>query len=67
MEAREIRKLSDEQITSELAAQRRKVFDLRAQAVTEKVENTSQFRTVRRTIARLLTERNARTKTGAKA
>jgi ribosomal protein L29 len=59
--------LTFEQIASELAAARRKVFNLRAQAVTEKVENTSQFRTTRRTIARLLTEQGARTKTGAKA
>jgi large subunit ribosomal protein L29 len=67
MESTEIRKLTDEQIASELAAARRKGFNLRAQAVTEKVENTSQFRTTRRTIARLLTEQGARTKTGAKA
>jgi large subunit ribosomal protein L29 len=67
MEAREIRKLTDDQIATEIAAQRRRIFDLRSQAVTEKVADTSQFRTIRRTIARLLTERSVRTKTGAKA
>ncbi|MFM1830580.1 MAG: Ribosomal protein [Planctomycetota bacterium] len=67
MEAREIRKLTDDQIATEIAAQRRRIFDLRSQAVTEKVADTSQFRTIRRTIARLLTERSTRTKTGAKA
>ena len=67
MEITEIRKLTNEQITSELASQRRKIFDLRSQSVTEKVADTSQFRTIRRTIARLLTEQSARTKTGAKA
>ena len=67
METTEIRKLTNEQIASELASQRRKIFDLRAQSVTEKVADTSQFRTVRRTIARLLTEQTVRTKTGAKA
>ena len=67
METTEIRKLTNEQIASELAAQRRKIFDLRAQSVTEKVADTSQFRTIRRTIARLLTEQTVRTKTGAKA
>ena len=35
METTEIRKLTNEQITSELAAQRRKIFDLRAQRVLE--------------------------------
>jgi len=63
MESHEIRKLTDEQISSELAALRRKIFDMRSQAVTEKLENTSQVRNSRRTIARLLTEQGARSKT----
>ncbi len=67
MQIHEIRKLTPEQISSELASQRRKIFDLSTQAVTQKVANTSLFKTARQTIARLLTEQGARNKTGAKA
>ena len=62
MNAHEIRKLTSEQIKDEITASRRKIFDLRAQAVTEKVANVSQFPTLRHTIARLLTEQGARTR-----
>ena len=60
MNAHEIRKLTSEQIKDEITSSRRKIFDLRAQAVTEKVANVSQFPTLRHTIARLLTEQGAR-------
>ena len=60
MNAHEIRKLTSEQIKDEITSARRKIFDLRAQAVTEKVANVSQFPTLRHTIARLLTEQGAR-------
>ncbi len=60
MNAHEIRKLTSEQIKDEITAARRKIFSLRAQAVTEKVSNVSQFPTLRHTIARLLTEQGAR-------
>ena len=62
MNAHEIRKLTSEQIKDEITSARRKIFDLRAQAVTEKVANVSQFPTLRHTIARLLTEQGARTR-----
>jgi len=56
----EVRQLSDEQIKGEIHAARDRLFKLRAQAVTEKVENTGLFRTTRKDLARLLTERTVR-------
>ncbi len=60
MKAKEVRKLSDEEIDVELVRLRKRTFELRTQAVTEKIEDTTQFGATRRDIARLLTERNAR-------
>lgn len=60
MKAQESHKLTDEEISVELRRISRKMFDLRSQTVTEKVEDVSQFTKMRRDIARLLTERRAR-------
>ena len=60
MNAKEVRKLSDEEIDVEVARLRKRTFELRTQAVTEKIEDTTQFGSTRRDIARLLTEQNAR-------
>ena len=60
MKAKEVRTLSDEEIDVELARLRKRSFELRTQAVTEKIEDTTQFGSTRRDIARLLTEQNAR-------
>lgn len=60
MKANESHKLSDEEITVELRRLSRRLFDLRSQTVTEKVEDVSQFTKMRRDIARLKTERRAR-------
>jgi large subunit ribosomal protein L29 len=60
MKAKEVHKLSDEEVEAELKRLRQKSFELRTQAVTEKIEDTSQFGKTRRDIARLLTERSAR-------
>jgi large subunit ribosomal protein L29 len=56
----DIRKMRDEEIGIELKRLREKLFTLRSQTVTEKVEDTSQLRKLRRDVARLLTERHAR-------
>jgi len=56
----EIRKMRDEEIGIELKRVRDKLYTLRSQTVTEKVEDTSQMRKLRRDVARLLTERRAR-------
>ena len=55
MKASEIRQLSDEELQSELERLRRHVFDLHAQAVTEKLEDPSLATKARRDIARILT------------
>lgn len=60
MKASEVRKLSDEEVASEVRRLRRHLFDLRTQAVTEKIEDTSQFLKTKRDIARLLTEQRQR-------
>lgn len=62
MTGAEARALKDEEIAIELKRLRDKAFTLRSQAVTEKVEDVTQFKKVRRDIARLLTERNSRRK-----
>lgn len=56
----EVRKLKNEEIQVELSKLRMSLFDLRSQRVTDKVGDTSQFRKIRKDIARLLTERRAR-------
>ena len=60
MKAKEVHKLSNEEISVEVERLRRKQFELRTQAVTEKIEDTSQFRKTRRDIAKLQTEKNMR-------
>jgi large subunit ribosomal protein L29 len=65
MKAAEVHKLNDEEIKVEVQRLRRKLFDLRSQTVTEKIADTSQFRKIRKDLARLLTEANARRRTGA--
>ena len=60
MTGKEVRALTAEQVTAELADLRQKLYSLRTQTVTEKVEDNSQFRKVRRDIARLLTVQTER-------
>ncbi len=55
MKIKEIRELTDEELTAELARVRRHLFDLRAQAVTEKLENPSMITKAKRDVARILT------------
>ena len=60
MNANEVHKLSDEEIEVEIKRLRTRGFELRTQAVTEKIEDTSQFAKTRQDVARLLTERSLR-------
>jgi len=60
MKASEVHKMSDEELTVEQANLRRQLYDLRCQAVTEKLENPRQIPGMRRDIARLLTEQRRR-------
>ncbi len=56
----EIHKMKDAELVQEVDRLRRRLADLRTQAVTEKLENPSEFKVTRRSIARLLTEQSAR-------
>ena len=60
MKIEEIRQLSDEELQGELDRQRRHLFDLRSQSVTEKLEDTSILKKEKRDVARMLTEIRAR-------
>lgn len=60
MKAKEAHKLSDEEVDVEASRIRRHLFDLRTQAVTEKIEDSSQFGKSRKDVARLLTEKKRR-------
>ena len=60
MKANEVHKMSDEEMKVEASRLRRHLYDLKSQAVTEKLEDPSQLSKVRRDIARLLTEQHAR-------
>ncbi len=60
MKASEVHKMSQEEIQAEEQRLRRQLYDLRCQAVTEKIENPRLMGNIRRDIARLLTERRRR-------
>jgi large subunit ribosomal protein L29 len=60
MKAAEAHSMKDEELTQELARLRNDLYDLRSQSVTEKVEDTSKFKKLRKDIARVLTERRSR-------
>ena len=60
MKIKEIRELSDEELTSELIRLRRHLYDVRAQAVTEKLEDPTRITQAKRDIARCLTVANER-------
>ena len=60
MTGAEVKKLKDEEIEIELTRMRERLFKLRTQSVTEKVEDVSQFAKIRKDVARLLGERHAR-------
>jgi large subunit ribosomal protein L29 len=55
-----IERMKMDELHNELAHLRRHLFDLRAQAVTEKLEDPTQLLKTRRDIARLLTVLHAR-------
>ncbi|MBM4099695.1 MAG: 50S ribosomal protein L29 [Planctomycetes bacterium] len=66
MKAAEVKKLRDDEIKAEAARLRKRLFELRAQSVTEKTKDSSQFRKNRKDLARVLTERSARMKKATK-
>jgi len=59
--------MTDEKLASEVKGLRNQLFSLRSQTVTEKVEDNSQFRKIRRDIARLLMVQGERRAAGGGA
>ena len=55
MKAQHYRGMSPDELKHELAEVQRRLFDLRTQAVTEKLENSKAVINVRRDIARIKT------------
>ncbi len=60
LEVGKIRDMSDEEIGGTIRKLRDQMFRLRSATVTDKVEDTSQFGTIRRNVARLRTEQTRR-------
>jgi large subunit ribosomal protein L29 len=55
MKAKNYREMSPDELVAQLEELQRRLFDLRAQAVTEKLENSKAVINVRRDIARIKT------------
>jgi len=60
IESEEIKKMGLDALELERSRLRRHLYDLRSQAVTEKLENPKQLMNTRRDIARILTEIRSR-------
>jgi len=60
MKIQEIRAMKIDELHHELERLRRHLFDLRSQAVTEKLEDPTQLGNAKRDIARILTVLNER-------
>jgi large subunit ribosomal protein L29 len=55
MKAQDVRHMTEDQITDEVAKLKKEQFNLRFQRATGQLSNTSRVRQVRRDIARLMT------------
>ena len=62
MKMEEVRQMADEELQTEVDRLHRHLFDVRAQAVTEKLEDPTLITRARRDIARMLTEQNQRSR-----
>ena len=60
MKAAEISELSDEALAEKLKDCRAELFNLRFQMATSQLDNTARVTTVKKDIARVLTEQRAR-------
>jgi large subunit ribosomal protein L29 len=60
MKVKDLRELSDEELGLEMERLRRHLFDVRTQAVTEKLEDPSMLTKAKRDIARILTVQQER-------
>ena len=60
MKYKEIRELTDEELTKKLEEGRAELFNLRFQMATSQLDNTARVTNVKRDIARVQTEMRAR-------
>ena len=60
MASKDLKAQSDAELLNELQSLKREQLNLRFQAATQQLEKPSRVREVRRTIARIQTEQNAR-------
>ena len=60
MKANEVHKMSDAELVETVGQLRSRLFELRSQSVTEKLENPKELGSIRRDIARVLTETRTR-------
>ena len=60
MKASEIRELSTDDLNAKLDEARTELFNLRFQMATSQLDNTARVKTVKKDIARVLTEQRAR-------
>ncbi len=60
MKINEVQQLNDDELNVELDRLRRHLFDLRSQAVTEKLENPAMITRARKDVARILTVQRQR-------
>ncbi len=62
MKAKQVREMTDDELQSSLTDLEKHLFELRSQAVTEKLENSKAIINVRRDIARIRTVMQERVK-----
>jgi large subunit ribosomal protein L29 len=62
VKAKQLREMTQDELESSLADLEKRLFDLRSQAVTEKLENSKGIINVRRDIARIRTVLREQTK-----
>jgi len=60
LKARDLRDLTNEELTRRLAETRQELFNLRFQSATGALENTTRLKLAKREIARILTLQNER-------
>ena len=67
LEATDLRGKTPDELRDQLAQLKKEQFNLRFQAATNQMENTSRMRTVRRDVARVKTILNEKARDAAKA
>ena len=65
MIAKELTEKSPEELRDVLSSLKKEAFNLRFQAATGQMENTSRFRQIRRDVARVMTVLNQKSATAA--